>query len=119
MPVGIENIAVDVLDAEWRETGRNAWIGEVTVGGYRDVHTIAVVRSGAEHVDGPRAEVRGKEKDTVNIGAKNETLVNRARRVIDGEDRLIRRGQTAGPSRNRAVLGIPDERCRHSRIGHE
>src|SRR5215470_6350997 len=72
--VGDKEITIDVLDAEWRETGRNVRIGEVTVSGYRDVHTIAAVRSGAEHVDGPGAEVRGKEKDTVNIGAKNQTL---------------------------------------------
>src|SRR5262249_28775163 len=75
---------------------------------------------GGEHVDRSGPEVGRKEKDPVNIGAERQTFVDRVRRVVDGENRLITRGQPARPRGNRSILGGPDECGRgEGRLRHE
>ena len=96
--VSDKEIAVDVLDAEGRKPSRNLRIRKVAVDLSRGRSPEAGRPIGGEYVDRSGAKVRRKEKDAVSVGAENETFVNRACRVVDGEDRLIRRGQTARPS---------------------
>src|SRR6266851_1504363 len=107
--IGYKEIAINVLDAERRETGRNVRIGEVAVDLLSRRRPEAGRPVGGEHVNRSGPKVRSKKKDAVNVGAENKALVNRVRRVVDGKDCLISRGKTAAPSRNRAVFGVEDE----------
>jgi len=115
--IGDKEITVDVLDAERGEPNCNVRIREVAVDLLRRRRPEAGSAIGGEHIDRRGPEVRRKEKSAVNVGAENQTFVNRARRVIDGEDGLIKRSETASPSGNRPVLGVEDECCRG--IGRE
>ena len=115
--IGDKEITVDVLDAERGEPNWNVRIREVAVDLLRRRRPEAGSAIGGEHIDRRGPEVRRKEKGAVNAGAENQTFVNRARRVIDGEDGLIKRSETASPSGNRPVLGVEDECCRG--IGRE
>src|ERR1700720_1466214 len=78
--IGDEQATVDVLDAERRVSCWNRWIIEAAVGGHRHIHSIAARSGGAEHVDSPGIEVGRKQENAVGVGAKDETLVNRAAR---------------------------------------
>src|SRR5215470_5565136 len=93
-----KEIAVDVLDAEGREPSLNVRICEGTIDLTRFRRPEAGRPISGKYVDRSGAEVRRKEKDAVNVGAENQTFVDRAWRVVDGEDRLVRWGQTARPS---------------------
>src|SRR5215471_1978582 len=115
--IGDKEITVDVLDAERGEPNWNVRIREVAADLLRRRRPEAGSAIGGEHIDRRGPEVRRKEKGAVNAGAENQTFVNRARRVIDGEDGLIKRSETASPSGNRPVLGVEDECCRGGRIG--
>ena len=105
-----EEIAVDVLDAERRETGRDVRIGEAPVGRYRYVWPLLLELAGPNTSTVPARKLVAKRKTPFALTPKHEALVNRTRRVIDREDCLIRRGQPAGPSRKSSVLGVPDKR---------
>src|SRR5262249_8660144 len=96
--VSDKKIAVDVLDAEGRKPSRNLRIRKGAIDLSRCRRPEAGRPIGCEHVDRSGPKVRGKEKDAVNVGTENQTFVDRAWRVVDGEDRLIRRGQTTRPS---------------------
>src|SRR5262249_17323047 len=117
--VSDKEIAVDVLDAEGRKPSRNLWISKIAVNLSRCRRSEAGRPIGGEYVDRSGPKVRRKEKDAVWIGSENQTFVDRACRVIDGEDRLISRGQTARPSCNSSILGVPDECGRAGRARHE
>src|SRR6266446_9559660 len=113
--IGDEEIAIDVLDAEWRIASWNFRVGEVAVDLLRRCGSEAGRAVPSEHVDRPGAEVGSIEEDAVDVRAENEAFVNRARRVVDREDCLIRWGEAAGPSRNSSVLSVPYERGRQGR----
>src|ERR1700683_5321509 len=96
---------------------RNVRIGEAAVGGYRDIKASGVAGGGGGvHFNGSGAEIGGEEEDAIDVGADGETLVDGAQRgvrcysIVDGEDRIVRRGEASGPGGYRPVLGTEDER---------
>src|SRR6516162_2546004 len=115
-----EKIAIDVLDAERRKPGRYLRIGEVAFdflirGGSETRRAI-----GRKNIDRAGVEVGRKEKDTVDVDAKHESLINRtASRIVDGNDRLSGVWNRSGPSGNCPVLGGENKAGRYVRPGDE
>ena len=73
-----KEIAVDVLDAEGRKPSWNLWIRKITVNLSRCRRPEAGGAIRGEYVDRSGPKVRRKEKDAVNVGAENQTFVDRA-----------------------------------------
>jgi hypothetical protein len=86
---------VDVLDAEGRKPSWNLQIRKVAVDLSRCRRPEAGRPIGANTSIVPAPKFVAKRK-TPSVGAENQTFADRACRVVDGEDRLIRRG-TARP----------------------
>src|SRR5262249_45778100 len=105
-----EQVAIDVLDAERRKTGRDIRIGEpafdfLTRCGYK---TNGAIRR--ESIDFAGVKVSGKKKYTPWIGPEDETFVNRAASgIVDGDDCVTGVRNRSRPRRNRSVLGSEDE----------
>ena len=95
--VGHEQIAVDVLDAEWREAGRDVRIHEAAIGGHREIKAGgAAGGGGAVDFDRSGAEVGGKKEDTVDVDPENETFVNGAATAFGTVELLTARTALSG-----------------------
>src|SRR6516225_5115613 len=114
--VGDEQRSINVLNAEWRKTGWDIWVGEAA----RDLRSGRSTEMLAwDYVTLRAAEIGRIEKNAMCVGPDRQTLVDGIGRVVDGLDGMTGIGEGWCPCRHSAIFGRPDENRRDARTGHK